>query len=92
MWEGNTDATLWIVPQVVRLLLWAGRFSNPMLRWEFAFDAAQLEDIRRGQIFQGVAEDGAAMVKRRSLAHRETLLCIRFFSYSGATACPEMVW
>lgn len=48
-----------IVPQVVRLLLWAGRFSNPMLRWEFAFDAAQLEDLRQGQIFQGVAEDGS---------------------------------
>jgi hypothetical protein len=47
-----------IVPQVVGLLLWAGRSSNPMLRWEFAFDAAQLEDLRQGQIFQGVAEDG----------------------------------
>lgn len=42
-----------IVPQVVRLLLWAGRFSNPMLRWEFAFDAAQLEDLKTGADFPG---------------------------------------
>jgi hypothetical protein len=48
-----------IVPEVVGLLLWVGRSSNPTLRWEFAFDAAQLEDLRQGQIFQGVAEDGS---------------------------------